>query len=167
MDLRMPGLDGVEATAAITAEHAEVAVLVLTTYADDVSIARALRAGARGYLTKDASRADIAAALRSVARGQATFDARVSARLVSGLELAADAPARTGGPALSGLTARERDVLRLIGAGLNNSEIADRLFVSTSTVKTHINNLFAKLQIRDRPHAVRLAVEAFGADPEG
>jgi DNA-binding NarL/FixJ family response regulator len=100
-------------------------------------------AGARGYLTKDASRADIAAALPSVARGQATFDARVSARLFSGWELAGAAPGRTGGSALTGLTARERDVSRLIGAGLNNSGI------------------------RHRRHAVRLAPEVFGADPEG
>lgn len=174
MDLRMPVMDGADATAVITAEHPQTAVLVLTTFEDDVSIARALRAGARGYLTKDASRDDIAAALRSVARGQATFDAAVSARLVSGLAAgpaAADRPTvddhgvDSAEPALTTadqagvgqLTPRERDVLGLIGAGLNNTEISDRLFVSTATVKTHINNLFAKLGLRDRAQAVRLA----------
>ncbi|MBA8794287.1 DNA-binding NarL/FixJ family response regulator [Friedmanniella endophytica] len=177
MDLRMPVLDGADATAALLAEQPEVAVLVLTTYADDTSIARALRAGARGYLTKDASREDIAVAIRAVARGQATFDPVVSARLISGLAAApgptqpspatpsasGPVPGRpTDDPRTAELTAREREVLRLIGEGLSNTEIAERLFVSTSTVKTHINNLFAKLRLRDRPHAVRLALEVFG-----
>lgn len=182
MDLRMPVMDGAEATAVITRDHPQTAVLVLTTFDDDTSIARALRAGARGYLTKDASRDDIAAALRSVARGQSTFDASVSARLISGLggqpttsdrppvpddhravddhgtsiaDPAAVDPAQPDG--LAQLTPRERDVLGLIGEGLNNTEISDRLFVSTATVKTHINNLFAKLGLRDRAQAVRLA----------
>jgi len=153
MDLRMPVLDGVDATARILADHPETGVLVLTTFDDDASIAGALRAGARGYLTKDASREDIAAAIRSVARGQATFDPAVSARLVSGL----GTQARPAPPGLSELTRREQEVLQLIGEGLNNSEIADRLFVSTATVKTHINNLFAKLNLRDRAQAVRFA----------
>jgi DNA-binding NarL/FixJ family response regulator len=209
MDLRMPVLDGAGATAAITAELPRVAVLVLTTYEDDASITRALTAGARGYLTKDASRHDIAAALRSVARGQSTFDPGVTARLIAGLT-AGTAPAgpgdgppggRAGSPAaaaatssaatsstatsstgapspavdpagalpeLSGLTTREREVLVLIGAGLSNSEIAERLFVSTSTVKTHINNVFAKLRLRDRAQAVRLAVRLSGdGEPPG
>ena len=173
MDLRMPELDGAAATAAIAGEFPQVAVLVLTTYEDDSSITRALTAGAKGYLTKDASRHDVAAALRTVARGQSTFDAQVLARLVAGLT-PGEAPAgtpppapdcsptaatadRTTGPDLAGLTVREREVLALIGAGLNNSEIADRLFVSTATVKTHINNLFAKLHLRDRAQAMRWA----------
>lgn len=166
MDLRMPELDGVGATAAILAAQPQTAVLILTTYADDISIARALRAGARGYLTKDASRDDIAVAIRAVARGQATFDAAVSARLISGLRSPSElepgpSGAESGSGGLSQLTSREREVLRLIGDGLNNAEIADRLFVSTSTVKTHINNLFAKLRLRDRAHAVRRAADLF------
>lgn len=152
MDLRMPVLDGVAATAKIMTDHPGTGVLVLTTFDDDASIAGALRAGARGYLTKDASRDDIAAAIRSVARGQSTFDPGVSARLVSGLQ-----PAGRMADALSELTPREQEVLGLIGDGLNNTEIADRLFVSTATVKTHINNLFAKLGLRDRAQAVRFA----------
>jgi DNA-binding NarL/FixJ family response regulator len=155
MDLRMPVLDGVGATERITRDHPGTRILVLTTFDDDTSIAGALRAGARGYLTKDASRDDIAAAIRSVARGQATFDPGVSARLVSGLQQ----PSRQPPDSLSQLTPREQEVLRLIGEGLNNTEIADRLFVSTATVKTHINNLFAKLGLRDRAQAVRLANE--------
>lgn len=153
MDLRMPVMDGVEATRQITAELPETKILVLTTFDDDASIAGALRAGARGYLTKDASRDDIAAAIRSVARGQATFDPAVSARLVSGLSPAS----RQVPDTVSELTPREQEVLQLIGDGLNNAEIADRLFVSNATVKTHINNLFAKLGLRDRAQAVRLA----------
>ena len=157
MDLRMPVLDGAAATARLRRDHPEVAVLVLTTFDDDASIAAALAAGARGYLTKDASRTDIALAIRTVARGQSTFSATVTDRLLSGLgqpRARAAAPAVTA--RLSGLTVREREVLGLIGDGLNNAEIAERLFVSTATVKTHINNLFAKLDLRDRAQAVRL-----------
>ncbi|MEC3953368.1 response regulator transcription factor [Nocardia sp. CDC153] len=149
MDLRMPGIDGVAATAAITAQHPETAVLVLTTYADDASIAGALRAGARGYLTKDAGRAEIAAAIRSVASGHTTLAAEVGRRLLSGL----DAPQE---PAVD-LTDRERDVLRLMAQGHNNSEIAKTLFIGVSTVKTHINSLFGKLGVRDRGQAIAYA----------
>ncbi|MET9310676.1 response regulator transcription factor [Kribbella sp. NPDC003505] len=150
MDLRMPVLDGTQATARITADFPHVAVLVLTTYADDASIANALRAGARGYLTKDAGRAEIGAALRSTAAGQSTFDPEVTKRLVAGLAPAAD-------PGGDGLTARETEVLRLIARGLSNPEIAGRLFISEATVKTHINNTFAKIGARHRAEAVRYA----------
>ncbi|MFD6155314.1 response regulator [Nocardia sp. NPDC060256] len=153
MDLRMPILDGVAATAAITSDHPETAVLVLTTYADDESIAGALRAGARGYLTKDAGRREIATAIRAVAGGQATFAAEVGQRLVASLSSVA-------GPsdaAELGLSARELDVLRLIAKGHNNSEIAKELFIGVSTVKSHINSLFAKLHVRDRPQAIAQA----------
>ena len=149
MDLRMPVLDGTQATARITADFPDVAVLVLTTYADDASIANALRAGARGYLTKDAGRAEIGAALRSTAAGQSTFDPEVSKRLIAGL---APTVKET-----DGLTARETEVLRLIAQGLSNPEIAGRLFISEATVKTHINNTFAKIGARHRAEAVRYA----------
>lgn len=162
MDLRMPELDGAGATEVIRRDQPGVAVLVLTTFDDDASIAAALAAGARGYLTKDASRTDIALAIRSVARGQSTFAATVTERLLGGLastvppgrERPTDHPA-SNPPA--GLTSREWQVLQLIGEGLNNTEIADQLFVSAATVKTHINNLFAKLRIRDRSQAMRTA----------
>ncbi len=149
MDLRMPVLDGTQATARITADYPDVAVLVLTTYADDASIANALRAGARGYLTKDAGRAEIGAALRSTAAGQSTFDPEVSKRLIAGLT---PADRET-----DGLTAREIEVLRLIAQGLSNPEIAGQLFISEATVKTHINNTFAKIGARHRAEAVRYA----------
>jgi DNA-binding NarL/FixJ family response regulator len=169
MDLRMPRSDGVEATRLLREQQPDVAVVVLTTYEDDRSVLDPLCAGARGYLTKDASREDIAVAIRAVARGQATFDPAVSARLLAGLGSGVgqeDSPdrseARPSDPRLAELTGREREVLRLIGDGLTNPEIADHLYVSTSTVKTHINNMFAKLQLRDRAHAVRVAAELFG-----
>lgn len=159
MDLRMPVLDGAAATARLRQELPEVAVLVLTTFDDDDSIAAALSAGARGYLTKDASRTDIALAITTVARGQSTFTAGVLDRLLVGLTTSAGAArgSRVDDERLRGLTIREREVLGLIGEGLNNSEIAERLVVSTTTVKTHINNLFAKLDLRDRAQAVALA----------
>jgi len=161
MDLRMPGVDGVEATRQITARHPGVAVLVLTTYADDESIVCALDAGARGYLTKDAGRREIAAALRSAAVGQSTFDPAVSQRLVAALRRpgpgAQQAVARGAKP--DGLTERELQVVGLIGAGLNNTEIAAKLFIAETTVKTHINNAFAKIGARDRADAVRYAYE--------
>jgi len=157
MDLKMPVLDGVQATARITADFPDVAVLVLTTYADDESIATALRAGARGYLTKDAGRAEIGAALRSTAAGQSTFDPEVSRRLIAGLT-----PGRV--KVTDGLTARETEVLRLIAQGLSNPEIAERLYISEATVKTHINNTFAKIGARHRAEAVRYAYRKGIAD---
>ncbi|MEU4393020.1 response regulator transcription factor [Kribbella sp. NPDC023855] len=150
MDLRMPVMDGVQATARIAAQYPEVAVLVLTTYADDESIALALRAGARGYLTKDAGRVEIGAALRATAAGQSTFDAEVSRKLIAGL-------ASTPVPRNDGLTARESEVLKLIARGLSNAEIAELLFIGEATVKTHINNTFAKIGARHRAEAVRYA----------
>jgi DNA-binding NarL/FixJ family response regulator len=146
MDLRMPGLDGTQATARVLAGRPATAVLVLTTYADDDSILGALRAGARGYLTKDAGRAELEAAIRSVARGQSTFAPEVGAKLIGRLTGASPSLAER----FPELTARELDVLRLIGDGLSNGEIAARSYVSVATVKTHINSIFAKLGVRDR-----------------
>ncbi|WP_144711506.1 response regulator transcription factor [Curtobacterium pusillum] len=164
MDLRMPGVDGPTATARITAAHPEVAVLVLTTYADDASIVGALRAGARGYLTKDAGRTEIATAIRAVASGQSTFDASVGARLVAQLaggpavtETGA-APAPVAPEALRtrfpDLTPREADVLERIAAGRSNPEIAAELFLTVPTVKSYVNQVFAKLGVRTRAEAV-------------
>jgi DNA-binding NarL/FixJ family response regulator len=149
MDLRMPVMDGVEATRRVTAAHPSVAVVVLTTYSDDESITTALQAGARGYLTKDAGRTEITAALRAVAAGQSTFNAAVSRRLVAALASPPPPPA--------GLTAREAEVLTLIARGLANADIAAALFIGETTVKTHINNLFAKIGVRTRPEAIRYA----------
>jgi DNA-binding NarL/FixJ family response regulator len=138
-------------------------VLVLTTFADDASIMGALRAGARGYLTKDAGRAEVAAAVRAVARGQTTLAAEVGDRVISGLTEAAPAGEVEAEPAdlryrFPELTPREREVLELIGAGLSNAEIAGRLFVSVTTVKTHINSIFSKLSLRDRAQAIALVL---------
>lgn len=163
MDLRMPGVDGVEATTQILAEHPATAVLVLTTHADDASILGALRAGARGYLTKDAGRAEVANAIRTVALGQTLLAPAVSEVLVGSLTggrpvgtvsaPAASLPLSRRFPAL---TAREREVLELVGQGLSNSEISERLFVGMTTVKTHINAIFTKLEVRDRAQAITL-----------
>lgn len=158
MDLRMPGTDGPTATARIVADHPQVAVLVLTTYADDESIVTALRAGARGYLTKDAGRTEIATAIRAVASGQSTFDATVGARLVAQLAgggATAPAPAV---PALRerfpDLTPREADVLEHIAAGRTNPQIAAELFLTVPTVKSYVNQVFAKLGVATRAEAV-------------
>ena len=152
MDLRMPVLGGLEATRLILESNPGIGVLVLTTFADDASIVEALRVGARGYLTKDAGRSEVAAAVRAVASGHMTLGAEVGQRLVAGTQ-------PPPGPTLAeqfGLTTREDEVLQLIGEGLSNAEIAAALFVGVSTVKTHINAIFAKLGARDRAQAIAL-----------
>ncbi|HLI37203.1 MAG TPA: response regulator transcription factor [Streptosporangiaceae bacterium] len=176
MDLRMPHCDGVEATRRIREAHPRTEVVVLTTYEDDESIVAALRAGARGYLTKDAGSRQIAQAINAAVSGQAVLSPGVQARLVAaaaggGQSAAAGGTAAQGSPGAAaghgplralpplpdGLTAREADVLRLIAAGQSNAEIAAALFVSEATVKTHINHLFAKARLRDRAQAVQYA----------
>jgi DNA-binding NarL/FixJ family response regulator len=152
MDLNMPVMGGAEATGALRASHPRLPVVVLTTFDDDESILAALRAGARGYLTKDADRATIIQAVRGAHAGNAILDPAVQLRL---LDLAGRKPVEQPGV---DLTAREREVLDLIGEGLRNGEIAQRLFISEATVKTHINNLFAKAGLHSRADAVRLAL---------
>jgi DNA-binding NarL/FixJ family response regulator len=161
MDLRMPEVDGVDATAQITAEHPGVRVVVLTTFADDDSILAALRAGALGYLTKDAGREQITRAVHAAAAGQAVLDPDVQQRLLA----AAAAPTageQAGAPraaqrAPDGLTTREIEVLGLVAAGLSNTEIGRRLFIGEATVKTHINHLLTKTAVRDRAGLVSYA----------
>ncbi|MFC4913488.1 response regulator [Actinomadura gamaensis] len=156
MDLRMPRMDGVEATAKMRELHPEVQVVVLTTYADDESIFAALRAGARGYLTKDAGADEIARAIEAVRGGHAQLDPAVQRRLVEAV--ASGEPRRTRDTGLpDGLTRREAEVLTLIARGRSNAEIARDLFISEATVKTHINNLFTKAGLRDRAQAVTYA----------
>jgi DNA-binding NarL/FixJ family response regulator len=160
MDLRMPVMSGLEATTAIVASHPEIGILVLTTFADDASVIDVLRAGARGYLTKDADRAEVAAAIRAVAQGHMTLGADVGQKLVAGTSPARAESGATGLADRFGLTGREEEVLALIGDGLSNGEIAASLFVGVSTVKTHINAIFAKLGVRDRAQAIALVHSA-------
>lgn len=156
MDLRMPRCDGVEATRRIRAAYPGTQVVVLTTYADDDSLFPALKAGARGYLTKDAGGDEIVRAVESVLSGDAGLSPSIQRRL---LERLSEPEPKESGPAETpdGLTMREIEVLGLIAEGLSNQEIAHRLHVSTATVKTHINNLFAKTGVKDRAQAVRYA----------
>jgi len=155
MDLRMPRVDGVEATRRIRSAYPATQVVVLTTYADDDSIFGALRAGAIGYLTKDAGRDEIRRALEAAGSGQAVLDSEVQARLV---EVAVSPSSPAGVTALpDALTEREGEVLRLIAAGRSNAQIAEELFVSEATVKSHVNHIFSKTACRDRAQAVAYA----------
>ncbi len=149
MDLRMPVLDGVGATARMRAEHPGVPVLVLTTFDRDADIVRAIDAGATGYLLKDAPREELHRAVRAAARGETVLAPAVAARLVG----------RLRGPGSGELSARERDVLRHVARGCTNREIAAALHVSEATVKTHLLNAFAKLGVDDRTAAVVTALE--------
>jgi DNA-binding NarL/FixJ family response regulator len=161
MDLRMPRVDGIEATRRLAASRPRIGVIALTTYADDASVLGALRAGARGYLTKDASAEQIAAAIARVAEGEASLDEAIQTKVVAavtagaGSEPAAAEAAK--GELPDDLTAREAEVLGLIAGGLSNQEIAERLVVSPATVKSHVNHLFAKIGARDRAQAVGYA----------
>ena len=148
MDLRMPRVDGVEAIRRLAARGERPRAIALTTYADDASVLGALRAGARGYLTKDAGAEQILAAVQAVARGEAALDPAVQHHVLAALT----EPAASELP--DGLTPREVEVLRLIAEGLTNTEIAERLVVSAATVKSHVNHIFAKAGVRDRAQAV-------------
>ena len=160
MDLRMPVMDGAEATAAIRARMPATAVVVLTTYADDESILAALTAGASGYLTKDATRDDIRRALEAAAAGQSVLDPAVQNVLLEAARAGARAQRPAESPARDlpdGLTEREAEVLALMANGRSNREIADQLYVAETTVKTHVNRIFAKTQSRDRAQATAYA----------
>lgn len=154
LDLHMPVLDGIETTRRITKDFPDVAVVILTTLADDSSILAVLNAGARGYLTKDAGRSDIARALHAAASGQSVLDLNAQAALLRASTPASD-PAPTPRQSLpDGLTVREAEVLTLIAQGLTNPQIADALYVNVHTVKTHINRLFAKTGSHNRTEAI-------------
>jgi DNA-binding NarL/FixJ family response regulator len=156
MDLRMPRCDGIEATRRLRDAAPETRVIALTTYADDASVLAALRAGARGFLTKDAGADQIQGAIEAVMRGEAALDPAVQHHVVAALS-SPDRDALPDRALPDGLTAREAEVLRLIAEGLSNAEIAARLVVSPATVKSHINHLFAKADLRDRAQAVSYA----------
>lgn len=159
MDLNMPVLDGTGAIVQLASTGSRARVVVLTTYADDASVFRALQAGARGYLTKDASADEIKQAIDTVAGGQAQLDPTVQRRLLDALASGARFGVAPAGPGAGedGLTAREEEVLREVAEGHTNQEVAARLHVSEATVKTHINHLLAKTGCRDRAALVTYA----------
>src|SRR5580692_927850 len=169
MDVRMPVLDGIEATRAITTSAAgsETRVLILTTFDLDEYAFSALRAGASGFLLKDVPPAELVGAIRTVARGDAVVSPRVTRRLLEeyadklpDLSSNGSAPSPDDHPAIAQLTDREREVLLAVADGLSNAEIAERLYVSEATVKSHVGRLLAKLGLRDRVQAVVFAFQS-------
>jgi DNA-binding NarL/FixJ family response regulator len=157
MDVRMPELDGIEATRRICAETSDIRVLILTTFDLDDYVYASLRAGASGFLLKDSPPADLLAAIRLIARGDALLAPSVTRRLIATFTSHPPAAAVNG---LDGVTDREREVLSLIARGLSNTEIADHLYLSPATVKTHIGQLLRKVEARDRAQLVIAAYES-------
>jgi DNA-binding NarL/FixJ family response regulator len=167
MDVRMKDVDGDEATRRLRVEPAAPPVLVLTTFDDDEVLSGALRAGAAGFVLKDAPGEELIRSARSVAAGDAWLDPSVTERVLATYRSAA--PVRDDGAAarIEELTPRERDVLRLIGRGASNAEIAESLFVSEATVKSHIGHIFTKLDLRDRAAAIVFAFDHGLVAPQG
>ncbi|WP_406454436.1 response regulator transcription factor [Streptomyces sp. NBC_00876] len=158
MDIRMPGLNGIEATERIAAGSGATHVVVLTTFDDDDYVYGALRAGAAGFLVKDMALDDILAAVRVVAAGDALIAPSVTRRLIK--DFTSRPAAASQARPLTAITDREREVLVLVGSGLSNAEIAERLFISVATAKTYLTRLLAKLGARDRVQLVIIAYEA-------
>ena len=157
MDIRMPGMDGIEATRLITTSPSRTHVIVLTTFDDDDNVYGALRAGASGFLVKDMALDDILAAIRVVAAGDALIAPSVTRRLINEFaQRPRSAPPRQE---ITGITDREREVLTLVGSGLSNTEIAAQLYISVATTKTYVTRLLSKLDARDRVHLVIIAYE--------
>jgi DNA-binding NarL/FixJ family response regulator len=169
MDVRMPGVDGIDATAAITAARGTAKVLILTTYDLDHYVYAGLRAGASGFLLKDAPPADLLAAIRTVADGAAVLAPSTTRRLIDRFVPLLPDPERTTrrDSLLNALTDREREVFQLLARGQSNREIASELFLSESTIKIHVGHILAKLNLRDRVQAVVLAYESGLITPEG
>lgn len=159
MDIRMPNLDGIAATATLAAEGSATRILILTTFDLDEYVFEALRAGASGFLLKDATAEDLVAAIRILARGDALLAPAVTRRVIEAFATAAHPNPRLESKT-SELTRREVEILRLLARGASNSEIAEELFVSAATVKTHIAHILAKLALRDRVQAVIFAYES-------
>jgi DNA-binding NarL/FixJ family response regulator len=160
MDLRMPGLGGIEATRKILGESPQVGILVVTMIEDDDSVFAAMRAGARGYLLKGADKDDMLLAIRAVGRGEAIFGPGIARRLVQYFASHAAVPKQASRVVFPELTDREREILDLIAAGRNNQEIAGQLFLSLKTVRNYVSSIFTKLQVGDRSQAVIRAREA-------
>jgi DNA-binding NarL/FixJ family response regulator len=158
MDVRMPHLDGIAATRLLRLNWPDLPVLALTTFDDDEALAGMLRAGAAGFVLKGVPADELHRAVRAVAAGDAWLDPGVTGRVLAVYRDTPTAVPRTDG-ALEQLTERERDVLVLIGQGYTNTEIAEQLFVGEGTIKTHINHIFTKLDLRDRPAAIIFAYD--------
>jgi DNA-binding NarL/FixJ family response regulator len=158
MDVRMPGLDGLQAARRVLGDTPHPKVLVVTTFDLDEYVLEAMRAGASGFLLKDAPREQLTAAVRIVARGEELLAPAITRRLIERLLTSESTPPAAAG-AFEALTARELEVLRLVARGLSNTEIADELFLSRATIKTHVASILAKLDLRDRVQAVVLAYE--------
>ncbi|HEX6708838.1 MAG TPA: response regulator transcription factor [Rubrobacter sp.] len=160
MDLRMPGLGGIEATRKILEETPETGILVVTMVEDDDSVFAAMRAGARGYLLKGADRDEMLLAIRAVARGEAVFGPGIARRLIQYFSPPREGSSRKPRSIFPELTDREREILDLVAAGRNNQEIAESLYLSLKTVRNYVSNIFTKLQVADRAQAVVRAREA-------
>ena len=167
MDIRMPVLDGIEATRRIVAGRSAARVLILTTFGLDTYVFDALRAGASGFMLKDAPPEEIAAAVRIVASGEALLAPAVTRAVVEEFARRAPPAARTPPAAVAELTPREREVLDLLVRGLSNPEICERLVISDATAKTHVARILQKLGVRDRVHAVIYAYESGLLTPAG
>ncbi|MEU0409108.1 response regulator transcription factor [Streptomyces griseorubiginosus] len=169
MDIRMPGMDGIEATRRILADDSagDVRVIILTTYDLDHYVYAALTAGASGFLLKDVTPEHLVAAVRLVRSGDALLAPAITRRLIERFAHRGEAVPASPHRDLSGLTPRELEVLRLLATGLSNAELAERLFLSPTTVKTHIGRILSKLDLRDRVQAVVLAYESGLITPGG
>jgi DNA-binding NarL/FixJ family response regulator len=159
MDLQMPALDGVAATCRLHTELPQCRVIALTTFDDDESVFECLRAGAVGYLLKDASSEKLFEAIRAAARGESFLQTSVTTRVLAEFTRLSDQPPRHSPPLIEPLSEREREILQLITAGFSNREIADRLFIAEGTVKNHVTNILGKLDVRDRTQAALKARE--------